>query len=202
MPRVRRAIIMAAGIGKRMQPLTLTTPKPLISVNNTRMIDSAINGLHKNGIFEIYIVVGYLKEQFYQLERQFPGVKIIENPYYETCNNISSLYVARDYIEEAIVAYNKAIALNPEYSIAYNNLGVIYLDDIGNVNEAIRLFDKAVEGNKAYALAYFNLGRSYAILKENTTAAQYFQKALDYNILTEELDEEDIRYRLHKLFEV
>ena len=108
----------------------------------------------------------------------------------------------RDYIEEAIVAYNKAIALNPEYAIAYNNLGVIYLDDIGNVNEAIRLFDKAVEGNKAYALAYFNLGRSYAILKENTTAAKYFQKALDYNILTEELDEEDIRYRLHKLFEV
>ena len=103
MPRVTRAIIMAAGIGKRMQPLTLTTPKPLISVNNTRMIDSAINGLHKNGIFEIYIVVGYLKEQFYQLERQFPGVKIIENPYYETCNNISSLYVARDYIEEAMI---------------------------------------------------------------------------------------------------
>lgn len=113
MPRVRRAIIMAAGIGKRMQPLTLTTPKPLISVNNTRMIDSAINGLHKNGIFEIYIVVGYLKEQFYQLERQFPGVKIIENPYYETCNNISSLYVARDYIEEAMILDGDQIIYNP-----------------------------------------------------------------------------------------
>lgn len=112
MPRVRRAIIMAAGIGKRMQPLTLTTPKPLISVNNTRMIDSAINGLHKNGIFEIYIVVGYLKEQFYQLERQFPGVKIIENPYYETCNNISSLYVARDYIEEAMILDGDQIIYN------------------------------------------------------------------------------------------
>lgn len=104
---------MAAGIGKRMQPLTLTTPKPLISVNNTRMIDSAINGLHKNGIFEIYIVVGYLKEQFYQLERQFPGVKIIENPYYETCNNISSLYVARDYIEEAMILDGDQIIYNP-----------------------------------------------------------------------------------------
>ena len=113
MPRVTRAIIMAAGIGKRMQPLTLTTPKPLISVNNTRMIDSAINGLHKNGIFEIYIVVGYLKEQFYQLERQFPGVKIIENPYYETCNNISSLYVARDYIEEAMILDGDQIIYNP-----------------------------------------------------------------------------------------
>ena len=113
MPRVRRAIIMAAGIGKRMQPLTLTTPKPLISVNNTRMIDSAINGLHKNGIFEIYIVVGYLKEQFYQLESLYPGVTIIENPYYETCNNISSLYVARDYIEEAIILDGDQIIYNP-----------------------------------------------------------------------------------------
>ena len=72
----------------------------------------------------------------------------------------------------------------------------------GNVEEAIQLFEKAVEGNKAYALAYFNLGRSYAILHQNTIAAKYFQKALDYNVLTNELDEEDIRYRLHKLFEV
>ena len=108
----------------------------------------------------------------------------------------------KDYTEEAIVAYNKAIAINHDYAIAYNNLGVIYLDDIGNVEEAIHLFEKAVEGNKAYALAYFNLGRSYAILHQNTIAAKYFQKALDYNVLTNELDEEDIRYRLHKLFEV
>ena len=110
---VRRAIIMAAGIGKRLQPLTLETPKPLISVNGTRMIDSAINGLHKNGITEIYIVVGHLKEQFYQLESLYPGVTIIENPYYETCNNISSLYVARDYIEEAIILDGDQIIYNP-----------------------------------------------------------------------------------------
>ena len=92
-------------------------------------------------------------------------------------------------------------SLHKDYGIC-PDVTLIHLDDIGNVNEAIRLFSKAIEGNKAYALAYFNLGRSYAILKENTVAAQYFQKALDYNILTEELDEEDIRYRLHKLFEV
>ena len=113
MSRIRRAIIMAAGIGKRLQPLTLETPKPLISVNGTRMIDSAINGLHKNGITEIYIVVGHLKEQFYQLESLYPGVTIIENPYYETCNNISSLYVARDYIEEAIILDGDQIIYNP-----------------------------------------------------------------------------------------
>ncbi len=108
----------------------------------------------------------------------------------------------KDYTEEAIVAYHKAINLNPEYSIAYNNLGVIYLDDIGNTNEAIGLFDKAVLTNSNYALAYFNLGRAYAILGENTKAAKYFQQSLDLNSLTNELDEEDILYRLHKLFEV
>lgn len=108
----------------------------------------------------------------------------------------------KDYTEEAIVAYNKAIALNPDYSIAYNNLGVIYLDDIGNINEAIELFEKALEGNKSYTLAYFNLGRALAITGENTRAAKYFQRALDLNVLTGELDEDDIEYRLHKLFEV
>ncbi|MBS4760347.1 MAG: tetratricopeptide repeat protein [Clostridium sp.] len=108
----------------------------------------------------------------------------------------------KDYTEEAIVAYHKAINLNPEYSIAYNNLGVIYLDDIGNVQESIDMFNKALAGNKSYTLAYFNLGRAYTILGENTKAAKNFQKALDLNVLTNDLEEQDILNRLYRLFEV
>ena len=65
MHTVKRAIIMAAGFGSRMQPVTLTTPKPLVKVNGMRMIDTVIQGLHHNGIQEIYIVAGYLNSSMH-----------------------------------------------------------------------------------------------------------------------------------------
>ncbi len=112
--QVERAIIMAAGTGKRMRPVTCETPKPLVSVNGICMIDTVIQGLRANHIFEIYIVVGYRKEKFYYLERKYPGVVLIENPYYDTCNNISSLYMARSYIENAFILDGDQIIYNSD----------------------------------------------------------------------------------------
>ena len=93
---------MAAGIGSRLQPLTLSIPKPLIKVNGVRMIDTVIKALHKNGINEIYVVVGHLKEQFYEWA-EGKDITLIENPCYDTCNNISSLYAARMHLEDSII---------------------------------------------------------------------------------------------------
>lgn len=112
MHKVERAIILAAGVGKRMNPVTLKTPKPLVKVNGVRMIDTIITALHHNGITEIYIVVGYLKEQFFEVLKGYQGITLIENPYYATCNNISSLYVARDYLENAIILDGDQIICN------------------------------------------------------------------------------------------
>ena len=114
MHKVKRAIIMAAGMGNRMRPVTLTTPKPMIRVNGVRMIDSVIRALHQNGIYEIYVVVGYLKEQFAVLEQEYSGLTLLENPYYDTCNNISSLYVARDHLSDVIILDGDQIIYNPE----------------------------------------------------------------------------------------
>lgn len=119
---VKRAIIMAAGIGKRMQPLTFEIPKPLIKVNGKRMIDTVIEGLHSNGIREIYVVVGYLKEQFSELPFQYPGLELIVNPYYDSCNNISSLYVAREHLGDSIILDGDQIIYNPRILDPHFNL--------------------------------------------------------------------------------
>ena len=110
---VKRAIIMAAGIGKRMQPLTFETPKPLVKVNGVRMIDTVVEGLHQNGIREIYVVIGYLKEQFYEWADGKDGITLIENPYYDICNNIASLYVAREHLGDCIILDGDQIIYHP-----------------------------------------------------------------------------------------
>ena len=111
---VKRAIIMAAGVGVRMCPLTRTTPKPLIAVNGVRMIDTVVDGLRKNGITEIYVVAGHLKEQFHAWAADEPDVTIIDNPYYDSCNNIGSLYVAREHLSDCIILDGDQIIYNQE----------------------------------------------------------------------------------------
>ena len=55
-----------------------------------------------------------MKERCLSLEKDNPGLVLIDNPYYAECNNIASLYVARDYIENAIIMDGDQIIYNPE----------------------------------------------------------------------------------------
>ena len=94
-------IIMAAGLGMRMRPLTLNTPKPLVKVFGKPFIESIIEGLIRRNISEIYIVTGHLKDQFSYLCHKYENIILLENPYYMIKNNISSIYVARDVLGTA-----------------------------------------------------------------------------------------------------
>jgi CTP:phosphocholine cytidylyltransferase-like protein len=95
---MENAILMASGMGTRMRPLTERTPKPLIKVGNSPMIETIINGLENRGVDSIAVVVGYLEDQFYYLEEKYHNVSLVKNKVFETVNNISSVYAARDVL--------------------------------------------------------------------------------------------------------
>ena len=63
--RINTALILCAGFGKRLKPLTLDTPKPLIKLNNITVLETCINLIETLGINEIFLNTFYLKDQIH-----------------------------------------------------------------------------------------------------------------------------------------
>ncbi|MDO4443851.1 MAG: phosphotransferase [Slackia sp.] len=126
--RVRRAVFFAAGFGSRMLPITVNTPKPLVRVHGVRIIDRLIDAVLAAGIEEIYVVRGYLKEEFDQLLAKYPMIRFIDNPLYAETNNISSAVAARGLFENAYVFESDLYLANPslvtKYQYRSNYLGM------------------------------------------------------------------------------
>ncbi|QJB32217.1 NTP transferase domain-containing protein [Chitinophaga oryzae] len=97
-----KAIILAAGKGTRLAPLTQHIPKPLVKVGASRIIERQIACLHECGIHEIYVVTGYMQEYFEYLRDRF-HVTLVYNSAFDTCNNIYSMWLCRDYLEDTYV---------------------------------------------------------------------------------------------------
>ena len=74
----KNAVILAAGYGMRMVPINMETPKGLLEINGEPLIERLIRQLHEVNVKEIYVVVGFMKEQYDYLVDQY-GVKLIVN---------------------------------------------------------------------------------------------------------------------------
>ncbi len=126
--RVRRAIFIVAGMGERLIPITLNTPKPLVRVHGVRIIDRLIDACLAADIEEIYVVRGYLGEQFDLLLKKYPTLKFIDNPIYNEANNISSARVVANLMSRAYVLEGDLLLSNPalirKYEFAPNFLGI------------------------------------------------------------------------------
>lgn len=126
--RVKRAVFIAAGFGARLVPITLNTPKPLVRVHGKRLIERSIDACLEAGIYEIYIVRGYLAEEFDQLISKYPMIKFIENPKYNETNNISSAVAAAQYLESAYIFEADLLLKNydliSKYQYRSNYIGV------------------------------------------------------------------------------
>ena len=86
----KQAVILAAGFGMRMVPINLESPKAFLKVRGEYLIERLIRQLHDVDIDKIYVVVGFMKEQFEYLIDEF-GVELVVNPEYASKNNLHSL---------------------------------------------------------------------------------------------------------------
>jgi len=98
----KNAIILAAGYGLRMVPINMETPKALLEVNGERLIERLIKQLHEVGIKEIYVVVGFMKEEFEYLIDTY-DVELVVNSEYAEKNNLHSMKLVLDHMSNTYV---------------------------------------------------------------------------------------------------
>lgn len=94
------AIILAAGKGQRLMPLTSKVPKPLTSINGEKIIERQIRFLLEANVSSITVVAGYLYEEFLYLKDRFQQVEILVNELYDTSNNFYSLFLAKGLLRD------------------------------------------------------------------------------------------------------
>lgn len=127
--QVDNAIIMAAGTSSRFAPLSYEMPKGLITVRGEILVERQIQQLREAGIEEIILVTGYKKECYEYLKDKF-GIILIHNPFYETRNNNSSIYVARKYLHNSyICSSDNYFQINPfEKEVEGSYYAAVYAD--------------------------------------------------------------------------
>ena len=104
-----KAIILSAGQGKRLMPLTANNPKCLLNIEGQSLIEWQINALYKGGIDQISVVVGYQADQVRRLlESRYDSqrVRAIYNPTYAWADNLFSCWVARAEMDDEFILLN------------------------------------------------------------------------------------------------
>lgn len=107
-----RAIILAAGAGRRLRTIANGRPKCLINLGSRRLVDHQLDALRSVGVDDIAVVVGYEAQQIRDYCGQ--GIRYVDNPHYATTNSIYSLYLARHELDTETFLFNCDIAFHPE----------------------------------------------------------------------------------------
>ncbi len=113
--RISTALLLAAGTGSRLFPLTKSSPKCLTLVNEKSILERLINNLKKQGFKRLVIVTGYKNECIMDVlgsNSEDLSIEYIHSPLYRTTNNIYSLWMARNIINEPFVLFESDLVLN------------------------------------------------------------------------------------------
>ena len=113
--RITTALLLAAGTGSRLFPLTQKAPKCLTLVNDTSILERLINNLKNQGFKRLVIVTGHKQECIMDYLGEKSGdiwIEYVHSPLYKTTNNIYSLWMARNVINEPFVLFESDLVLN------------------------------------------------------------------------------------------
>ena len=179
----RNAIILAAGFGMRMVPINTEVPKALLEVNGERLIERIIKQLHEVGINEIYVVVGFMKEQFEYLIDGY-GVELIVNEEYSQKNNLHSMslvlnHLLNTYIIPCDIWCNRNPFHKNELYSWYMVSDLIDDESTVRVNRKMELVTvpHSVAGNSMIGIAYL-LEEQAAVVRQRILA---YSQDSDYN---------------------
>lgn len=157
----QKATILAAGYGLRMVPINTEEPKGLLEVKNEPLIERIIKQLQEVGITDISIVVGFMKEHYEYLIDQY-NVKLIVNSHYNTRNNIYSLYLAKDRLENGYIIPCDIWFKNNPFSTIEDPSWYLFSDKLTSksnwvVSKSYKVkHTKDQVGNRMIGIAYLN----------------------------------------------
>ncbi|MBE6068678.1 MAG: HAD-IIA family hydrolase [Clostridium lundense] len=172
-----KAIILAAGIGSRLRPITNEKPKTLVKVNNKAILGNLIDALIYSGITNIVLCIGYCHSQIINYcKLHYPNIyfEFIWNKEFDVTNNMYSLYLAKDYLDEDIVLMNADLVIDKEimYELIQHQCTSVaveknrYIDEsmkISVFNGDINAISKSIPREDAYGTSI----DIYKILKED-----------------------------------
>lgn len=199
-----RAILVAAGMGTRLRPLTNTIPKSLVEVNGISLLERQIINLKEIGIDEIVVLTGYLHEKFDDLVKKYNLVKIV-NDKYDVYNNIYTMYLAKEYLQDTFVIdadnyiNKKFLPRNrPEHSEYYSackeNIDgewILRYDE----NNKLQRVDIGKEGQEP---SYIMSGASYWSEKDGKFIAEKLKEKVEHgdfkNLYWDDIVVENLKY--------
>ena len=112
-----KAVILAAGMGTRLLPITMSVPKCLVPVNSKPILEHQLEALLTAGVRDVILVVGYLSELLsdkYGTRYRGMNIHYVQNHIYDRTNNIYSLWLARQRLDDQILLLEGDLVFEPE----------------------------------------------------------------------------------------
>lgn len=195
--KVDNAIIMAAGRSRRCMPLSNYLPKGLFEIKGDTMVERQIKQLNDAGIKEIVLVVGYLKEKYYEMAKKYKNLIVIDNTEWEEKNNMSSLYAAKDYLKNSyICCSDNWFAHNVYREYVYDSYyGCLYSDEFCNEYCVKSLDDRGymTSVKKGGEKSWYTIGEAFF-------SKSFSEKFVD--LMVKEYYDPDMKYMLWDDFQI